>query len=397
MMIYREDVKERKKPGRKARPVKIDLEGARGNRIVRRYPDEATRDREVEKLRLAGELKDKVEWKSFDEVARLLFARIAAQDKPGNGAKAMTRTYEADLEKWFRGKSIRAATAESISALHDHIVATRPKSTWHRVYAVLRAVVKLAIARRYIPREDNPLLRLSLKRPDVTPLVLRQQEKSRELPLPALGDCLAILEHAVGWLRVALHLILLAGLRTGEVRALRWEHVELDIELELVWIHVREAVKWDGRIGPPKTKAGIRDICVRGALFELLRDRHPGKGGAKRLVVTARGTRLASNAIYLGSRALQVRIGIGHVAASGVKPSHPGTYRPHLLRHAAVAWWIWRRVPDVIIRTWIGHVHTQTTLDTYGYIIDARDCGRVEWPRGDTPTGDEIDEEEVAG
>jgi integrase len=74
----------------------------------------------------------------------------------------------------------------------------------------------------------------------------------------------------------------LAGLRTGEVRALRWE----SIDLERRQIAVREAVGSNGQIGP--TKSGeTRVLPIAPSLLAVLRARKIATGGAGLVVPPA--------------------------------------------------------------------------------------------------------------
>jgi integrase len=60
--------------------------------------------------------------------------------------------------------------------------------------------------------------------------------------------------------------MLYCGLRTMEVAALDGRHIDLSKRL----IHVRQAVKTDGTIGEPKSRAGKRDIPIPDALLRDL-------------------------------------------------------------------------------------------------------------------------------
>ena len=63
-------------------------------------------------------------------------------------------------------------------------------------------------------------------------------------------------------------IMLYCGLRPGEVAALTWGNVDLKNNV----IHVRQALKADGTIGPPKSAAGYRDVPVPVILAERLRE-----------------------------------------------------------------------------------------------------------------------------
>lgn len=66
--------------------------------------------------------------------------------------------------------------------------------------------------------------------------------------------------------RVALALAAYAGLRIGELRALRWEDVDLAANV----LHVRRSLLPDGTAKQPKTRAGIREVPLLPELRRLL-------------------------------------------------------------------------------------------------------------------------------
>lgn len=68
--------------------------------------------------------------------------------------------------------------------------------------------------------------------------------------------------------------MLYCGLRPGEVAALTWSNVDLNNNV----IHVRQALKSDGSIGDPKSKAGVRDVPIPTVLADRLKkERHQNR------------------------------------------------------------------------------------------------------------------------
>lgn len=90
------------------------------------------------------------------------------------------------------------------------------------------------------------------------------------LPLADFKDILGRLSDLPAEERRLLALLMLTGMRRGEVLGLRWE----DIDLENRFIHVRRNVTHpqtnQPHIGTPKTKSGTRDIPLDPMLLELL-------------------------------------------------------------------------------------------------------------------------------
>lgn len=82
-------------------------------------------------------------------------------------------------------------------------------------------------------------------------------------------------EHRCGLWAV---IMLMAGLRRGELLALRWEDIDLDAGV----IHVKRAFAREGNRGyekAPKSEAGERDVPLMPQLREILEEVSPGQSG----------------------------------------------------------------------------------------------------------------------
>lgn len=120
--------------------------------------------------------------------------------------------------------------------------------------------------------------------PPLKTTVFRPQEAKRDLTILGADDLLR-LEDALITRRdrtaIGILLSLYTGLRIGEVCALRWEDIELDIHV----LHVRRTVsRVSDRSGAggsvltidaPKTKASVRDIPISSFLSGILRPARP--------------------------------------------------------------------------------------------------------------------------
>jgi integrase len=185
-----------------------------------------------------------------------------------------------------RAEGLSGATARLIVRLLSTFLADLVDDGWLEVNPAkaLPKAVKALLRLTYDPR-STPYLR-SLK--DV-------RKVYRALPEP---------------FSVAFALGALAGLRTSEVRALRWSNVHLDRGV----ITVAESVSDHGVVTTPKN-GKTRDVVIMDALAPVLRawrKRHPGDG----LVVEARGKYLRLNAM---SAALQEALAAQKLQAPGLR------------------------------------------------------------------------------
>jgi integrase len=129
-----------------------------------------------------------------------------------------------------------------------------------------------------------------------------------------------------------------AGLRKGEILALRW----CDVDRPRRLLHVRQAI-WRGKVTLPKSGKG-RDVELTGPLFDAL-ERHR-KG--------ARGDRVLGDATEKYLRAWMM--------AAQERANLPATGRLHVLRHTFCSHLAMRGAPVGVIRELAGHSSLVTTL-----------------------------------
>jgi integrase len=144
-----------------------------------------------------------------------------------------------------------------------------------------------------------------------------------------------------------------AGLRRGELLALRWS----DVDLAGGTIHVERS--YDAKeyvVVEPKSAAGRRSVPVIGVLRDILTDhraRHPGAG----LVFES------SSGGYLDPAAAWRRAGRAW-AKAGLEP-----IGLHEARHTFASMLIAAGVNAKAISTFMGHASIQTTYDLYGKLM----------------------------
>jgi integrase len=131
---------------------------------------------------------------------------------------------------------------------------------------------------------------------------------------------------------------LYAGLRLGELRALIWDDVDLDVGL----IHVRRSMDARGGLVPPKSAAGLRTVPIPRVL---------------------RG--------FLLEQRFQDRA--GYVFGCGDEPFRLGRVRRspglHSCRHAYASFMIHAGVNAKTLSTYMGHSSITITIDRYGHLF----------------------------
>jgi integrase len=179
----------------------------------------------------------------------------------------------------------------------------------------------------------------------------------------------------------ALILVLVfAGLRASEVRALPWANVDLKKNT----ITVDRRADPGNIIGPPKSASGFRTIPVPPMVVtELKRWKLACPPSDLGLVFpSTAGTPIYHNNLVLSfQEPIQIAAGICRpkmakgkpVLGTGGEPVLEGVYSLHDFRHAAASLWIEQKVAPKRVQTWMGHASIALTFDVYGHLFAAHE------------------------
>lgn len=173
------------------------------------------------------------------------------------------------------------------------------------------------------------------------------------------------------WRRPFLITAVFTGLRSSEMRGLRWSDVDLDKKV----LHVRQRADRFNDIGMTKSDAGERRVPLPPMVVTTLKDwkdRCP-KSQLGLVFPTSLGTPLMhSNICNLWFYPLQKKLGM-------VKNTGQHKYKLHALRHFYGSWLInyrddkGRTFLPKQIQDWMGHSSITMTYDTYGHLMQKDD------------------------
>jgi integrase len=144
-----------------------------------------------------------------------------------------------------------------------------------------------------------------------------------------------------------------AGLRRGELRALRWNDVDLADGL----IRVERSMSGHGETGEPKSRAGRRNVPIVAALRDLL---------VEHKLVTRR-----DSGLVFGSSASSPFTPTA-VRKRALTAWHRTALEPiglHECRHTFASILIAAGVNAKAITAYLGHASIQTTFDLYGHLM----------------------------
>ena len=168
-------------------------------------------------------------------------------------------------------------------------------------------------------------------------------------PLP-MDKLLLLEQHCPDRYKPMLHLAAHAGLRWGEIAALRWE----DLDLEHGIVHVQRGISASRQVGPTKNRK-TRLVKIDPGAVEVLRAHRRDFGGHEWLFTTAkRGVRLG----YADWRA---DVWVPLVEKCGL------TITFHELRHAHAGHMVKAGVDWKVLSDRLGHHAPSFTADMYGW------------------------------
>ena len=192
--------------------------------------------------------------------------------------------------------------------------------------------------------------------------------------IPTREEIKVIIDKAAGRWRPFFLVAIFTGLRSSELRGLRWE----DIDFRKAELHVRQRADRWGVIGKPKSHAGERTVPIPPLVLNALREwklKCPKGDGD---LVFPNGAGKPENHANIVNRAfLPLQVAAGVVTKAG-KPKYPGL---HSLRHFYASLCINRRVdgglelPLKTVQARLGHASIMMTADTYGHLFPRGDDG----------------------
>jgi integrase len=165
------------------------------------------------------------------------------------------------------------------------------------------------------------------------------------------------------------------GLRGSELRGLKWE----DLDLKMGQLHVRRRVDRFNNFGPPKSKAGTRDIPLGPIVLNVLKRWKLACPKGEADLVFPNGVGNPESHMNILSRMFWPLLVAAKVTRLREEKDEDGNpieeakYSLHALRHAAAALWIEQGLGPKRIQTLMGHASIQQTFDQYGYLFEARD------------------------
>lgn len=274
--------------------------------------------------------------------------------------------YRLYIEKAIGNKKINTIRGEHIQKIYNDLKRKGySKSTLEIVATVLSGMFKQAMKNELISK--NPVVLATLPK----------QEEKAKVKVMSLEEEKLFLEYAKeSWLYTLIFVALFSGMRSGELRALRWKDIDFSNKL----IHVRKSLLYlnkDYKIGLTKTKSSVRDIPMLDIVEKTLRqhkkeqlerkmllgDKWKAKEGMEDLVFPS-DTGYPMNRDRLK---VQVNKIVDAIRKNGYNDFPHIT--PHVFRHTFATRCIESGVKPSILQKVLGHSKISQTMDLYVHAL----------------------------
>src|SRR5262245_33110581 len=152
-------------------------------------------------------------------------------------------------------------TTPRINKFRDELLTTMSRATARKVLVSLKAILRDAKRRGNLAQNVAADVRIASDQ--------REKQKLRVgVDIPTPDEIKRIISAATGKARVFLLTVTFTGLRSSELRGLRWD----DVDLKRGELHVRQRADRYNVMGKPKSQAGERTIPIGPAVVNALRE-----------------------------------------------------------------------------------------------------------------------------
>jgi integrase len=232
------------------------------------------------------------------------------------------------------------------------------RSSLRQVKIVLQSCLRSALIDDLIA--VDPMAKLRARKGEKNPLPIGMPAKAVPVSAERIAELLA---DDCGDYKIAVVLIVAAGLRRGEALGLRWRNVDLDAG-RITIVEQRVPLIGGPAFAEPKSKSGVRTIKLPVEAIDALRDHW-----------RATATRL----LALGFRLTEAHTVACNALGAPLDPNSFGSWarrrriKLHNLRHAHISALVNSGVPIAAVSKRAGHSTIATTIATYVHAEDADD------------------------
>ena len=274
---------------------------------------------------------------------------------------AQYRQHAAHINARIGNVKLANLTAPGINNFRDDLLKSMSRAMAHKVLSSLKALLRHAQARGNVAQ--NVALAVKIK--------ANSRDKKRleiGIDIPTTDEIKAIIA-AAGRLRPLLLTAIFAGLRSSELRGLRWS----DVDFKKGVLHVRQRADRYSIIGKLKSKAGHRTVPLGPQVINALREWRlvcPRGEHGLAFPTPKGGIALHNNVV----RAFRKAVRAAGLTDTEGKSKYTGL---HALRHFYASWCInpidrgGQGLQAKVVQQLLGHSSIVMTMDTYGHLFPA--------------------------
>jgi integrase len=258
-------------------------------------------------------------------------------------------------------------TTPSINKFRDDLLASLSRAQAKKVLTSLKALLKDAKRRGNVAQNVAQDVSISADKRGKSKLKVG-------VDIPAPDEIKRIIRAATGKHRPLLLTLIFTGLRSSELRGLRWR----DVDLKRGELHVCQRADEFGEIGKPKSDSGDRTIPLGPLVLSALKEwRLACPKGELGLVFPNEDGHIERHVSIIRHTFWPVQIAAGVVNGKGVA-KYQGL---HALRHFYASWCINREgdgglgLPIKTVQQRLGHSSILMTSDVYGHLFPRSDDG----------------------
>ena len=262
-------------------------------------------------------------------------------------------------------------TTPRIQSFRDDLLAALSRAQAKKVLTSLKSLLSDAQRRGNVAQ--NVALGVSIVRSKRDKLRLKVG-----IDIPTPEEIKRIIDAATGRRRPFLITAVFTGLRSSELRGLRWD----DIDLQKSMLHVRQRADRYYQIGKPKSEAGERTIPLGPFVVNALKEwKLACPKGELGLAFPNTLGKLWEHADIIRGCLCRTMIAAGVTVTDGEGQPKAKYTKLHSLRHFYASWLINQKrdggleLPPKSVQARMGHSSIVVTMDTYGHLFPSRDDG----------------------
>ena len=221
-----------------------------------------------------------------------------------------------------------------------------------KVMVSLRSILSEAVEREWV--SHNVAIDVKLRR--------KARTAEDEKVIPTKEEIRLIIDKAPDSHRAMFVTAIFTGMRISELRGLTWDCVDFERRV----IKVAKRADEFGEMGPPKSRAGVREIPMAPSVSETLHAWQIDAPGSDANLVFPNGAGKVQNYSNIYNRVFKPML----VANEIVDDRGSAKFGIHALRHAAASLFIEQGWNPKKIQTLLGHASITMTMDTYGHLFE---------------------------